>query len=274
MVSRVRTMKIVPAAECIFHVKELISTDLCRTIIENYHRDPRKHPGYTGGEQGETKLQDEIKVSTDLEITKGGDWTAPFDALNQAVNAGVTSVAAQIPLLPAWPLWWTGYKIQHYKKNEGHFKWHFDALGPGTWHRQIAMIIYLNSVAGRRRDLLPSAEPADQARGRRRHCSFRRSGHMRTAAKFPGPKTSTSFPHSSASSSPPARKSRRSLSRRTAARCGTCASNRCTRPHRADARSSARSGMTRSGCGIVMVTRPSGLVSAAMPSGEPLGLAG
>jgi len=141
------SMKIVPAAECIFYVKELISTDLCRTIIENYHRDPLKHPGYTVGEQGETKLQDGIKVSTDLEITKGGAWTAAFDELNQAVNTGVTSVAAQIPLLPAWPLWWTGYKIQHYRKNEGHFKWHFDALGPGTWHRQIAMIIYLNSVA-------------------------------------------------------------------------------------------------------------------------------
>jgi hypothetical protein len=140
-------MKIVPAGECIFYVKELIPTDLCRTIIENYHRDPRKHPGYTVAEQGETKLQNEIKVSTDLEITKGGDWTAPFDELNQAVDAGVTNVAAQIPLLPAWPLWWTGYKIQHYRKNEGHFKWHFDALGPGTWHRQIAMIIYLNSVA-------------------------------------------------------------------------------------------------------------------------------
>jgi hypothetical protein len=140
-------MKIVPAAECVFYVEELISTDLCRTIIENYHRDPRKHPGYTVGEQGDTKLQDGIKVSTDLEITKGGDWTAAFDELNQAVNTGVTNVAAQIQLLPAWPLWWTGYKIQHYRKNEGHFKWHFDALGPGTWHRQIAMIIYLNSVA-------------------------------------------------------------------------------------------------------------------------------
>ncbi len=140
-------MKIVPAAECVFYVEKMITADLCRTIIENYHRDPRKHPGYTVGEQGETKLQDEIKVSTDLEIIKGGEWTAPFDELNQAVNASVTKVAAQIPLLPAWPLWWTGYKIQHYRKNEGHFKWHFDALGPGGWYRQLAVIVYLNSVA-------------------------------------------------------------------------------------------------------------------------------
>ncbi len=139
-------MKIVPNAESLFYVKNLISTDLCHTIIENYQRDPRKHPGYTLSGQGTKKPQDEVKVSTDLEIIKGGDWTAAFDELNLAVNTAVTDVAAQCPSLQAWPLWWTGYKIQHYKRNEGHFKWHFDALGPGTWHRQIAMLIYLNSV--------------------------------------------------------------------------------------------------------------------------------
>jgi hypothetical protein len=46
-----------------------------------------------------------------------------------------------------WPLQWAGYKLQHYRKGEGHFKWHFDALGAGAWDRQLAMIIYLNSVA-------------------------------------------------------------------------------------------------------------------------------
>ncbi len=30
----------------------------------------------------------------------------------------------------------------------------------------------------------------------------------------------------------------------------------------------------RSGCGMVMVTRPSALVTAAMPNGDPLGFAG
>ena len=140
------SMKIVPAAECVFYVKDLISADLCRTIIENYQRDPRKHPGCTLSGQGAKKLQDEIKVSTDLEIVQGGAWAAAFNELNGAVDTAITDVAAQCPSLQTWPLWWTGYKIQHYKRNEGHFKWHFDALGPGTWHRQIAMLIYLNSV--------------------------------------------------------------------------------------------------------------------------------
>jgi hypothetical protein len=139
-------MKIVAAAECVFYVKDLISTDLCRTIIEIYQRDPRKRAGCILSGHGEKELQDEVKVSTDLEIIKGGAWTAAFDELNLAVNTAVLDVVAQCPSLQAWPLWWTGYKIQHYRKDQGHFKWHFDALGPGTWHRQIAMIIYLNSV--------------------------------------------------------------------------------------------------------------------------------
>jgi 2OG-Fe(II) oxygenase superfamily len=140
-------MEIVAAAECIFCIKQLIPQELCRSIIENYQRDPRKHPGYTVGSRGEKKTYDEVKVSTDLEITNEGAWTATHDELHQVVSRLVLSVAAQFPSLQVWPLRCTGYKIQHYRKNEGHFKWHFDALGPGAWQRQLALIIYLNSVA-------------------------------------------------------------------------------------------------------------------------------
>jgi hypothetical protein len=139
-------MEIVAAAECIFCVKELIGSDLCRSIIENYERDPRKHPGHTVGSRGEKKTHDEVKVSTDLEITNEGVWSAVHSELHLAVSRVVLSVAAQFPSLQVWPLRSTGYKIQHYRKNDGHFKWHFDALGPGAWDRQLALIIYLNSV--------------------------------------------------------------------------------------------------------------------------------
>jgi hypothetical protein len=140
------SMEIVHAVEFIFYVKELISKDLCGRIIENYERDPRKRRGCTLSGRGKKKLQHEIKVSTDLEILQGGVWAPAFSELNLAVNTALSSVVAQVPSLQIWPLLWTGYKIQHYTKNKGHFKWHFDALGPGTWDRQMAMIIYLNSV--------------------------------------------------------------------------------------------------------------------------------
>jgi 2OG-Fe(II) oxygenase superfamily len=140
-------MEIVAAAECIFYIKELLPKELCGSIIENYHRDPRKHPGHTLGSRGEKKTHDEVKISTDLEITNEGVWTATHEELHRVVTRLVLSVAAQFPSLQVWPLRCTGYKIQHYRRNEGHFKWHFDALGPGAWDRQLALIIYLNSVA-------------------------------------------------------------------------------------------------------------------------------
>jgi 2-oxoglutarate-Fe(II)-dependent oxygenase superfamily protein len=139
-------MEIVVAADCIFYVRELLPQDLCQKIIEHYQQDPRRHPGHTVGSRGEKKSYDDVKVSTDLEIETGGVWSAVYAQLHEAVSRVVLSVAAQFPPLQVWPLQCTGYKIQHYRKDEGHFKWHFDALGPGAWDRQLAMVIYLNSV--------------------------------------------------------------------------------------------------------------------------------
>ena len=136
------------AADCIFYVKQLISKELCLEIIANYQRDLRKHPGHTVGSRGERNPRDEVKVSTDLDITTEGVWAAVHGQLHSAVSRVVLSIAAQFPPLQVWPLRCTGYKIQHYRKDEGYFKWHFDALGPGAWDRQLAMILYLNSVAG------------------------------------------------------------------------------------------------------------------------------
>lgn len=134
------------AGDCIFYVKELLSPELCRTVIENYQQDPRKRPGFTIGSRGEKKSYDDVKVSTDLDIINEGVWTAVHDELHQAVSRVVLSIAAQFPSLQIWSLRSTGYKIQHYRKDEGQFKWHFDALGPGAWDRQLALVIYLNSV--------------------------------------------------------------------------------------------------------------------------------
>jgi 2-oxoglutarate-Fe(II)-dependent oxygenase superfamily protein len=139
-------MEIVTAAECIFYARELISKDLCRSIIDSYERDPRKHPGYTVSGRSEKKSLDDVKVSTDLGFTREGNWTAAHVELHLAVSGVVSTLAAQFPSLQVFPLRCTDYKIQHYKKNQGHFKWHFDALGPGGWERQLAVIIYLNSV--------------------------------------------------------------------------------------------------------------------------------
>jgi 2OG-Fe(II) oxygenase superfamily len=139
-------MEIFARSDSIFYVQDLISQDLCRRCIEFYQHDPRKHSGYTTGAGGERQLEVEVKVSTDLGVETEGIWSPVFVELHSAVTAVIQSIAAQSPALQVSPLQCTGYKIQHYRKNAGHFKWHFDALGPGGWDRQLAVIIYLNSV--------------------------------------------------------------------------------------------------------------------------------
>ena len=139
-------MQIVPAADSIFLVKGILSPETCRTVLANYERDPRKQLGHVIRGRGEMQVQEGIKVSTDLIIRPDGDWIPAYDELNRAINEALTRIAEQVPSLQVWPLMWSGYKIQHYRRNEGHFKWHFDAIGPGTWHRQLAMVLYLNTV--------------------------------------------------------------------------------------------------------------------------------
>jgi hypothetical protein len=139
-------MEVFARNESIFYVQDLISQDLCHRCIELYQHDPQKRSGYTAGPGGERQLEVDVKVSTDLGVETDGVWKPVFVELHAAVTTVVQSIAAQCSALQVAPLQCTGYKIQHYKKNEGHFKWHFDALGPGGWERQLAVIIYLNSV--------------------------------------------------------------------------------------------------------------------------------
>jgi hypothetical protein len=140
-------MEITARNDGIFLVKDLISQELCGRCIELYEQDPHKHSGYTASVAGDRQLEADVKVSTDLGIDPEGIWKPVFLELHAAVTAVVQSIAAQFTALQVAPLQCTGYKIQHYAKDQGHFRWHFDALGPGGWERQLAVIIYLNSVA-------------------------------------------------------------------------------------------------------------------------------
>jgi hypothetical protein len=139
-------MEIFTPSDTIFYVKDLISQDLCHRCIETFRHDPRKHSGYTTSPGGERQSEVEVKVSTDSDVETEGIWAPVFAELHAAVTAVMTGIVARFSALQVAPLQCTGYKVQHYKKNQGHFKWHFDALGPGGWERQLAMIIYLNSV--------------------------------------------------------------------------------------------------------------------------------
>jgi len=139
-------MEIFARSDSIFYVQDLISQDLCRKCLELYASDPLKHSGHTASVSGERQLEVDVKVSTDLSIGTDGVWAPVFTELHAAVTGVVQRIKAECSALQVAPLECTGYKIQHYRRNQGHFKWHFDALGPGGWERQLALIVYLNSV--------------------------------------------------------------------------------------------------------------------------------
>jgi 2OG-Fe(II) oxygenase superfamily len=139
-------MQVTFAKDNLFYVPNLLSSELCKSIIAMYEKNPEKHEGYVLDDYSEKKLMAEVKSSTDLVIAPDGVSGEMFKEIDLAVNQALEKIVAEMPALQLWPLWWTGYKIQHYKKNEGYFKWHCDAIGPGVWERQLAMVIYLNSV--------------------------------------------------------------------------------------------------------------------------------
>jgi hypothetical protein len=54
-------MEVLLRGDSIFHVKDLISQDLCHRCIELYERDPGKHAGYTASAGGERQLEADVK---------------------------------------------------------------------------------------------------------------------------------------------------------------------------------------------------------------------
>ncbi|MEM7281624.1 MAG: 2OG-Fe(II) oxygenase [Pseudomonadota bacterium] len=86
------------------------------------------------------------KISHDLEIVPGGDSGGCYDFVHNAVAGALQLLIPKLPSLQVYPLQGSGYKIQKYPKGEGKFNWHFDALGPETQKRLLALILYLDDV--------------------------------------------------------------------------------------------------------------------------------
>jgi len=125
--------------------KGLLSPDLCRKIIDRFEHDGHKHPGYGLDAKGDLKISPN-KVSTELSILPKGDWQTVHEEIHACVGGAIQAIVSKFPPLQVAPLGMSDYKIKRYTKKEGHFKWHFDALGPGAWHRQMALVLYLNDV--------------------------------------------------------------------------------------------------------------------------------
>lgn len=122
-----------------------LDEELCRCVIDLFDGDKGKWRGKIGG-TGNVFYEDESKMSWDLEILNVGAWADVFQRIHPKIEACISDYLSRSPILRSFSLQATGYKIQMYPKNEGHFRWHADSVGKNAGDRVVAMVLYLNTV--------------------------------------------------------------------------------------------------------------------------------
>ncbi|MDZ4662769.1 MAG: 2OG-Fe(II) oxygenase [Pseudomonadota bacterium] len=138
-------MKILGIQDHIMIVQNVLQPESCDQIISLFERDTNKKKGLGMSASGEVMVNTD-KISVDLSIQPSGEWQGLHAKLHLGITECLKNYVQAYPGLQVKPLEVTGYKIQMYEPNVGEFKWHFDALGPGAWSRQLALIFYLNNV--------------------------------------------------------------------------------------------------------------------------------
>ena len=138
-------MRIISIRDFIVEIEDLLPRDPCDTIVRRFDASPAVAQGRVVASGGSHEANSD-KVSRDLAIEPSSGWADVIEPLHAAVSAAVSTILPNFPSLQVHPLGGTDYKIQMYPKGIGRFHWHFDALGPGTESRVLALIVYCNDV--------------------------------------------------------------------------------------------------------------------------------
>lgn len=145
-----------PKDPLIFIKNESLSKDICDKIIEKFEKDNRRVKGRMGG----GKLDISVKNTSDLLLTSFEDWfyfdKILFENLMQNLKEYMFILKDKnINLQGDGNLFDTGFQIQKYDENEGHYMWHNDysliksthsIFDPSISNRYITFIWYLNDV--------------------------------------------------------------------------------------------------------------------------------
>ena len=123
--------------------EDVLSDLECESILEQFANSDRKKEGQTVRPDGSV-FKSPSKSSIDLDLADVEEITRD-KVHRQAVHAFV-EYQNQFPSLRSLEFKTMGYMIQMYPQNRGEFKWHCDATNPDTYRRQVAMILYLNTV--------------------------------------------------------------------------------------------------------------------------------
>lgn len=122
-----------------------LDKSICQAVISRFNEDENKRLGKIGRSE-QIIHEQHTKFSWDLEIHNQGAWQDIFQEIHPGINRCIAHYLSQSPVLKAFRLQATGYKIQMYPKNQGHFSWHADSVGKAARDRVVAMVLYLNDV--------------------------------------------------------------------------------------------------------------------------------
>jgi len=128
----------------IFEIKNALTHDICKNIIERFEASPtQQYPGRVGQAAVE---ETSIKQSTDLVVSGKENWQDVDQIFFHSAALAIRTFREHFPYFGG-PFKDEGYNIQRTEPGQ-HYHWHIDGGSHTFSQRQLVIIWYLNDVPG------------------------------------------------------------------------------------------------------------------------------
>jgi len=128
----------------IFDIKDALTQDICKAIIERFEANPEQQ--YQGRVGQQATEEASIKQSTDLVVSDKENWKDIDQIFFHSAALAVRAFREQFPYFNG-PFKDVGYNIQRTVPGQ-HYHWHIDGGSHAFSQRQLVLIWYLNDVIG------------------------------------------------------------------------------------------------------------------------------
>jgi Rps23 Pro-64 3,4-dihydroxylase Tpa1-like proline 4-hydroxylase len=126
----------------IYEIKNALTTDICRNIIERF--EAGKDQQYRGRIGQQASEDTSVKSTTDLACSAHKEWKDVDQILFRSLALALRELKQQFPYFNG-PFKDIGYNIQRYQPGE-YYHWHIDGGSHQFADRQLVAIWYLNDV--------------------------------------------------------------------------------------------------------------------------------
>lgn len=141
-------------SDLIYIRHNVLDKEFCNSIIEKFNADDRKSTGLIG----DGYINEDIKKSLDLNISKYDDWSEEDKIFEKSFSDNIKLYIDYLQNftksfedydinLPSLDFRDRGYLVRVYNKGEGYFNWHNDfSFYKDSGFRLLTLIWYLNNV--------------------------------------------------------------------------------------------------------------------------------